>query len=236
MFISHLFSEFYFGYVWELKRMFLAACSSSVHFMVEKEEMSTLSKTRKHLKNGWQWRIVSLISATISSLFIPSTFIFFTLHFSIVCLRPVNNVTVYSLITFVFCIYPSISCVCDWEVLRPSEMWLWACEGMPLGIWKPCYHSVLFTVPSVVCSPSLKNFKRKGGKASFCTRHIPSVSWSLIQWDGETLNVRQASIAVLTTAVSINELLLSVLLWHCVDFVIWNKCLFSFCMFFTMLK
>lgn len=64
------------------------------------------------------------------------------------------------------------------------------------------------------------------------------VSWNIIQSDGEnfTINVRQASIADLTTVVSINGLLLSVLLLHCVDFVIWNKCLSSFCMFFTMLK
>lgn len=66
-------------------------------------------------------------------------------------------------------------------------------------------------------------------------RHVSVIKYNPVRWWNFTVNVRQASIEVLATDVSINGLLLSVFLQHCVDFVIWNKCLFSFCMFFTML-
>lgn len=112
---------------------------------------------------------------------------------------------------------------------------------------KPCFHSVLFFSSCAICCVlrvwrTLEKRKEKKNllhSASFCTQHIcRSSPWSIIQSDGETLqfNVCQASIAVLTTAVSLNGLCLSVLLWHCVDFVLWNKCLFGFRMFFSTLK
>lgn len=63
--------------------------------------------------------------------------------------------------------------------------------------------------------------------------HVSVMKYTPVRW--WKLSVCQASIAVLTTVVSLNELILSVLLLHCVEFVILNKCLFSFCMFFTML-
>lgn len=186
--------------------------------------------------NSWQWRIVSLISATISSLFILSTFIFFTVRFSIFLLWYVDIVTVYYYLCILYLPSPPL-CMNQTGPLGPSwDVTVSMCVCMPLRSVNHVTIQFSFQCHPL-CVHRVWRIKKKN-HASFCTRHVTSVSWNIIQSDGETftVNVRQASIAVLTTVVSINGLLLSVFLLHCVDFVIWNKCPFSFCMFFTMLK
>lgn len=94
-------------------------------------------------------------------------------------------------------------------------MWTYA-----IKFCKPYYHSVLFSVPFIVTEFEKREEKKKLFHSA--RGNLTSVSWNIIQSGGETLQfVHQASIAVLTTAVSINGLLLSVLLLHCVDLVIW---------------
>lgn len=82
--------------------------------------------------NGWQWRIVSLIFATISSLFILSIFIFFTVHFSIFFLWYANILTVYYLCSRIFTlstvVYDSDRSVDSvWDV----TVSMCVCERMP---------------------------------------------------------------------------------------------------------
>lgn len=130
-------------------------------------------------------------------------------------------------------IFTLFTVVCDWDVTASMCVWTHAIE-----ICKPHYLSVLFSVPFAVCHKAGGIEKKKKNHASLSTRHVTSsvMKYNPVRWWNSTVIVRQASIEDLTTAVSVNGLLLSVLLLHCVDFVIWNKCLFSFCMFFTMLK
>lgn len=152
-----------------------------------------------------------------------------------------NIVSVYSYLCSLYLPSPPL-CMTRAGVLHPSDVCVRKSTHATHS-WKPCYRSVFFFFSQchLLCAQRVwRTLKKKKEKnASFCTRHIRrSLPWNIIQSDGETLqfNVCQASIAVLSTAVSLNGLLLSVLLWHCVDFVLWNKCPFSFCMFFTMLK
>lgn len=221
---------------WEIKKISLAACFSLVHFKLHMEEMWSLSENMgARTLNSWRWRIVSLISATISSLFILSIFIFFTFCFSISFLWYVNIVTVYYYICILYLPSPLLRMnqagllEPSWDVTEHLCMWTHA-----IKICKQHYRSVLFPVPFVMCHRVWR--LQKKGFLLHTTRHVSVMNYNPVRRWNFTVSVRQASIADLTIAVNINGLLLSVLLLHCVDFVIWNKCMFSFCMFFTMLK
>lgn len=140
MLISHLFSVLLW-FAWEMKRIFLAACFfPPVHFKLQMEEKCSCCQKQgsSHLKNSWQWRIVSLISATISSLFILSIFIFFTvLFFSISFLWYVNVVTVYYYLCSLYLPSPLFVCVCVWfwRVCRIRPR----CDCEHVCMWKACH-------------------------------------------------------------------------------------------------
>lgn len=108
------------------------------------------------------------------------------------------------------------------------------CERMPLRSVNHITIQFYFQCHSS-CVTKFEELK-KTGFVPHTTRHVSVMKYNPVRRWNFTVNVRQASIADLTDVVSVNGLLLSVLLLHCVDFVIWNKCMFSFCMFFTMLK
>lgn len=121
--------------------------------------------------------------------------------------------------------------VCDWDVTAS----MCVCERMPLRCVNRITVQFYFQC-HLLCVTKVGGIEKK--HASLSTRHVTSsvMKYNPVRWWNFTVIVRQASIEDLTAAVSVNGLLLSVLLLHCVDFVIWNKCPFSFCMFFTMLK
>lgn len=192
--------------------------------------------------NSWQWRMVSLISATISSLFILLIFIFSTvIFFPSYFLWYVNIVTVYYYLWSLY-LPPLSTVVYDCSRRDCEHVCMWA---HAIKVCKTHYQ-FSFISSAICCVFHLRNLNKQTKKNKKEKRNMlrsalgtsSHVSWNIILSEGGkfTINVRQASIADLTTVVSINGLLLSVLLLHCVDFVIWNKCLFSFCMFFTMLK
>lgn len=122
---------------WEIKRIFFSSLFLLVHFKLHMEEMWMLSKKNKGActLNSWQWRIVSLISATISSLFILSSFIFFTVRFFIFFLWYVNIVTVYCYLCSLYLPSPLL-CMNQAGLLDPSwdvTVSMCVCERMPLG-------------------------------------------------------------------------------------------------------
>lgn len=105
------------------------------------------------------------------------------------------------------------------------------CERMPLGSVNhvTVQFYFLFFYNFFQCHLLFEELTRRNTCCS--AHHVSIMKYNPVRWWNFTVDVRQASIAVLTTVVSINGLLLSVLLLHCVDFVIWNKCPFSFYVF-----
>lgn len=88
--------------VWKWRQFFVAIQVTVGRIAVRNKDARTL--------NSWQWRIVSLISATVSSLFILSIYIFFTVDFSIFFLWYANIVTVYYYLCILYLPSP-LTCV-----------------------------------------------------------------------------------------------------------------------------